>query len=167
MLSIWWKVIYDAYVILQHFIRNIHSLGILSEFHASLHCQITSFARNNLNSLNFMIGDIWKVYCAKIIAQIKKKLKEYLMIWIKMWRIVVCSVIESHIPPTIGQNLWSSYRTSLQLLFCFHFMLLHNPQDLNLEEWAVEPHSIHCLSLIHIWRCRRSYACRSRWSPYH
>ena len=25
----------------------------------------------------------------------------------------------------------------------------------------------HILSLIHIWRCRRSYACRSRWSPYH
>ena len=25
----------------------------------------------------------------------------------------------------------------------------------------------YCLSLIHIWRCRRSYACRSRWSPYH
>ena len=25
----------------------------------------------------------------------------------------------------------------------------------------------HRLSLIHIWRCRRSYACRSRWSPYH
>ena len=23
------------------------------------------------------------------------------------------------------------------------------------------------LSLIHIWRCRRSYACRSRWWPYH
>ena len=35
-------------------------------------------------------------------------------------------------------------------------------------------HTDHCswwfvlhLSLIHIWRCRRSYACRSRWSPYH
>ena len=27
--------------------------------------------------------------------------------------------------------------------------------------------TIKCLSLIHIWRCRRSYACRSRWSPYH
>ena len=27
-------------------------------------------------------------------------------------------------------------------------------------------HGIY-LSLIHIWRCRRSYACRSRWSPYH
>ena len=31
---------------------------------------------------------------------------------------------------------------------------------------------IHCiavvrLSLIHIWRCRRSTLCRSRWSPYH
>ena len=23
------------------------------------------------------------------------------------------------------------------------------------------------LSLIHIWRCRRAAACRSRWSPYH
>ena len=23
------------------------------------------------------------------------------------------------------------------------------------------------LSLIHIWRCRRAYACRSRWSPDH
>ena len=28
------------------------------------------------------------------------------------------------------------------------------------------PSVLH-LSLIHIWRCRRSYACRSRWSPYH
>ena len=27
--------------------------------------------------------------------------------------------------------------------------------------------SVQELSLIHIWRCRRSYACRSRWSPYH
>ena len=26
---------------------------------------------------------------------------------------------------------------------------------------------VRLLSLIHIWRCRRSYACRSRWSPYH
>ena len=24
-----------------------------------------------------------------------------------------------------------------------------------------------CLSLIHIWRCRRLLTCRSRWSPYH
>ena len=27
--------------------------------------------------------------------------------------------------------------------------------------------SISLLSLIHIWRCRRSTLCRSRWSPYH
>ena len=25
----------------------------------------------------------------------------------------------------------------------------------------------YILSLIHIWRCRRRFACRSRWSPYH
>ena len=27
--------------------------------------------------------------------------------------------------------------------------------------------SVWRLSLIHIWRCRRSTLCRSRWSPYH
>ena len=27
--------------------------------------------------------------------------------------------------------------------------------------------NIKNLSLIHIWRCRRSTLCRSRWSPYH
>ena len=27
--------------------------------------------------------------------------------------------------------------------------------------------SPYILSLIHIWRCRRSTLCRSRWSPYH
>ena len=27
--------------------------------------------------------------------------------------------------------------------------------------------SLHELSLIHIWRCRRYSLCRSRWSPYH
>ena len=26
---------------------------------------------------------------------------------------------------------------------------------------------LQTLSLIHIWRCRRSTLCRSRWSPYH
>ena len=40
------------------------------------------------------------------------------------------------------------------------------------EWWLIEPnHSevplVHQLSLIHIWRCRRSTLCRSRWSPYH
>ena len=29
------------------------------------------------------------------------------------------------------------------------------------------PARLRCLSLIHIWRCRRSTLCRSRWSPYH
>ena len=28
-------------------------------------------------------------------------------------------------------------------------------------------HTVNKLSLIHIWRCRRSTLCRSRWSPYH
>ena len=36
----------------------------------------------------------------------------------------------------------------------------------NLIQWCIRALYIP-LSLIHIWRCRRSYACRSRWSPYH
>ena len=36
-----------------------------------------------------------------------------------------------------------------------------------LKKFGHHPHPLGYLSLIHIWRCRRSYACRSRWSPYH
>ena len=34
-----------------------------------------------------------------------------------------------------------------------------------LEQWDED--RLVYLSLIHIWRCRRSTLCRSRWSPYH
>ena len=35
-------------------------------------------------------------------------------------------------------------------------------------KYLVRKNRIHLdLSLIHIWRCRRSTLCRSRWSPYH
>ena len=37
--------------------------------------------------------------------------------------------------------------------------------------WTTSKTGLPCpcqnLSLIHIWRCRRRFACRSRWSPYH
>ena len=35
------------------------------------------------------------------------------------------------------------------------------------EVRIIEPGEHKYLSLIHIWRCRRSTLCRSRWSPYH
>ena len=35
------------------------------------------------------------------------------------------------------------------------------------QEWVAIPAQVIYLSLIHIWRCRRNSACRSRWSPYH
>ena len=39
-------------------------------------------------------------------------------------------------------------------------------------DYSIHPHAcmytrVWLLSLIHIWRCRRSTLCRSRWSPYH
>ena len=42
--------------------------------------------------------------------------------------------------------------------------------DQKLHLWpnlGVPVPSLKCLSLIHIWRCRRIERCRSRWSPYH
>ena len=37
----------------------------------------------------------------------------------------------------------------------------------NLVFWHQSSRQNLNLSLIHIWRCRRSTLCRSRWSPYH
>ena len=45
--------------------------------------------------------------------------------------------------------------------------LVTNPRRSAPEVMATERLWLSVLSLIHIWRCRRSYACRSRWSPYH
>ena len=38
---------------------------------------------------------------------------------------------------------------------------------LEMEIWPFRACAVKNLSLIHIWRCRRSTLCRSRWSPYH
>ena len=40
-------------------------------------------------------------------------------------------------------------------------------RSLGLSLSAYVRRSVQCLSLIHIWRCRRIERCRSRWSPYH
>ena len=40
--------------------------------------------------------------------------------------------------------------------------------ELNMtSDWRKCWPRVNDLSLIHIWRCRRSTLCRSRWSPYH
>ena len=41
-----------------------------------------------------------------------------------------------------------------------------SPSPKSGERYFFFPGLVH-LSLIHIWRCRRSTLCRSRWSPYH
>ena len=41
------------------------------------------------------------------------------------------------------------------------------PTNFGVRKLSLGYHAVLFLSLIHIWRCRRSYACRSRWSPYH
>ena len=52
-----------------------------------------------------------------------------------------------------------------KLKFCVSFMVCGQGRRYvtRLCNWL----AVRCLSLIHIWRCRRSTLCRSRWSPYH
>ena len=81
-----------------------------------------------------------------------------------------------------GGGLWRIHPTpwichwhSLLLVFCYlaGLCLLTTAFCFLLRFYApqlVPPGTAEArisLSLIHIWRCRRSYACRSRWSPYH
>ena len=49
-------------------------------------------------------------------------------------------------------------------LYSLHQNWQHFSKFLRLNDSFVGP---NYLSLIHIWRCRRSTLCRSRWSPYH
>ena len=43
-----------------------------------------------------------------------------------------------------------------------------NWEDPSQDWWkSIGSSAVSSLSLIHIWRCRRSTLCRSRWSPYH
>ena len=50
----------------------------------------------------------------------------------------------------------------------YSWIYLSSPEPLILPLAALNFNfSRFCLSLIHIWRCRRLLTCRSRWSPYH
>ena len=56
----------------------------------------------------------------------------------------------------LKKYIWQvkNLKQKIWILFVFKFIL-------NLMVFLLN------LSLIHIWRCRRSTLCRSRWSPYH
>ena len=46
-------------------------------------------------------------------------------------------------------------------------MLIDTTGTVDRRPESGRPRTVHTLSLIHIWRCRRIERCRSRWSPYH
>ena len=60
----------------------------------------------------------------------------------------------------------SSFRSTLLRKLRHHRRVVSR---VRIASWSKQCLCCHIilLSLIHIWRCRRSYACRSRWSPYH
>ena len=58
---------------------------------------------------------------------------------------------------------------AMLLSWLFGVLLLHSLGfSVFSELWMqIKIFAVIVLSLIHIWRCRRSTLCRSRWSPYH
>ena len=68
-----------------------------------------------------------------------------------------CCVLKQSWPRTSGAAMWSS------LIVAGPYFLAFLSGAYHLVSRCVAQH----LSLIHIWRCRRSTLCRSRWSPYH
>ena len=67
--------------------------------------------------------------------------------------------------------LWEPALTTPMLYLMFFFQILSWFGNGSSEPisfgWRTETGPGEWLSLIHIWRCRRSTLCRSRWSPYH
>ena len=87
---------------------------------------------------------------------------------VKIWFVIhaysVCKCMHVHLKKwTLKFKLlylrnYVSYFNKIRRICCV------NTRIQTLKVWLK---SVLPLSLIHIWRCRRSYACRSRWSPYH
>ena len=79
-------------------------------------------------------------------------------------------VLEANLFKSKTFEWWTSDNLNNQRLSGFH----HHCLLATMQVWRLcfAAHTAFCralmfLSLIHIWRCRRSTLCRSRWSPYH
>ena len=85
----------------------------------------------------------------------------------KMTMLFAIEVIAAH---WTRENNWLVYMTRECVVIVNSSASRQHPQQRTVVRSVViivkKSTSIN-LSLIHIWRCRRSTLCRSRWSPYH
>ena len=82
----------------------------------------------------------------------------------------VSSTLFRGFSPQIWEQIFPIKRRVLSRVFkVILWVFLHHflPCFSHTNTWASIDYSFYRLSLIHIWRCRRSTLCRSRWSPYH
>ena len=83
---------------------------------------------------------------------------------VKLWLAITTSGGGCELASTVRcRTAWGKFRELLQILTNKHLPL---PSRGRVYSTCVRSVMLH-LSLIHIWRCRRSTLCRSRWSPYH
>ena len=115
-----------------------------------------------LNSRRFCVLSFWPAKKEVFALSLAKRLPQTKKKWMPSWR--------------------RPLQTTAPLLFLFFSFLLKKRDrrqkkliklclpprtTTTTSRWCCRWEAEEELSLIHIWRCRRSYACRSRWSPYH
>ena len=96
--------------------------------------------------------------------------------WLDGRPCLICSNWKSFNMCMIGWSLWVIHLILIVFfnwyynwyLFCiFIFVSIYACLNFKQYQFRLVFTYIYMLSLIHIWRCRRSTLCRSRWSPYH
>ena len=90
-----------------------------------------------------------------------------------MWKVGYVRIIYAHFlsDGRKGTRCNKIGLTRLPELFLIVMKNVNSPlfyvQRLYIWHPVVKQRIVQLLSLIHIWRCRRVWGCRSRWSPYH
>ena len=86
--------------------------------------------------------------------------------------------IKKKVAVTSGEwSTWSIFVVWLVGIYVYLWLSFRQGQGIDIPICIAGPRKVYAcftcitnpltLSLIHIWRCRRSTLCRSRWSPYH
>ena len=105
----------------------------------------------------FSVECFWNLQLVRIVWWISKCINANVMCWRECRQLLHLNDL-GLVPLTLAAHL------HLQHIFCLD-SCFHPVIKKSHRHAVVRPSQQ--LSLIHIWRCRRSTLCRSRWSPYH
>ena len=87
------------------------------------------------------------------------------LVWPSLLTKNLSKLVEALNKPT--SKLLTVSKSAIQWNLGLHAITLHRRRNRGDGGPGPPDFFVWGLSLIHIWRCRRSTLCRSRWSPYH